>query len=133
MSAVLLDTHALLWWQASSPRLSVTARAALEAAAERLVSPVTWWEIATLVRCGRVGLDRPVARWVQDVLATDQVEQAEVTSQAAVLAGELSHLHGDPADRLIYATAATRGLTLVSKDEHLTRAAAVAGDVTVVW
>lgn len=41
--------------------------------------------------------------------------------------------HGDPADRLIYATAATDGLVLVTKDPRLADHAATQGDVRVVW
>ena len=55
---ILLDTHAVLWWQAGSERLSATARRTIAAAGTILVSPVSFWEIALLVAKGRIGLDR---------------------------------------------------------------------------
>jgi PIN domain nuclease of toxin-antitoxin system len=49
----LLDTHALLWFQAGDRRLSRSARQAMEAAdAELLVSAATVWEMAIKVSLG---------------------------------------------------------------------------------
>jgi PIN domain nuclease of toxin-antitoxin system len=48
-SAVMLDTHVVLWWQADSARLSKKARMRIENASSRMVSAVTFWEIATLI------------------------------------------------------------------------------------
>jgi PIN domain nuclease of toxin-antitoxin system len=103
---VLLDTHALLWWQAGSGRLSRRALAAIRGATCQ-ISPITCWEVATLVTKGRIALDRPVARWVADLVATE-VEVVDLTPSIAAAAGSLVDFHGDPADRLIYATAAAR-------------------------
>lgn len=129
---VLVDTHVLLWWQAASDRLSVDARRLL-AVARVLISPISCWEVAMLVTKGRVGLDRPVAQWVRDLLTTHTVDVAELTPDAAVLAGELEAFHGDPADRFIYATAATVGVPLITKDGRLRQFAMSRGDVHVVW
>ncbi len=131
--AVLLDTHALLWWQAESDRLSRVALAAIRAADRVLVSPITCWEVAMLVGKGRVALDRPVEQWVSDLLAGSQVGAAELTPAVAVAAGQLDGFHGDPADRLIYATAAIRGVPLVTKDDRLRDFAAGRGDVEIRW
>jgi len=54
---ILLDTHALVWWQAGGERLSTEARRVIEAAETILVSPLTLWEVATLHRRGRLVLD----------------------------------------------------------------------------
>lgn len=132
--AVLLDTHALLWWQADSDRLSTRARAAIDNADAVLVSPITFWEVAMLVAKGRVDLDRPVEAWTADVVARGgPASAAELTPMIAASAGSLTELHGDPADRLIYATAQHDGVPLVTKDSRLTEAAASDGLVTVIW
>jgi PIN domain nuclease of toxin-antitoxin system len=129
---LLLDTHALLWWQAGSERLGTSATEAIATAARILISPISCWEVAMLVGKGRVALDRPVGRWV-DELVGGTVEVAELTARVATAAGSLVGFHGDPADRLIYATAATDGLVLVTKDRRLADHAATQGDVRVVW
>lgn len=130
---LLLDTHALLWWQAESDRLSGEARTAIVSAHRVLVSPITCWEVAMLVGRQRVALDRPTAAWVRDVLADDRIELAELSPAVAVAAAELPEFHGDPADRFLYATARLHHVPLVTKDELLQRYAAQDRAVTVVW
>lgn len=131
--AVLVDTHALLWWQAQSDRLSVTARTRLEVTSSVLVSPISCWEVGMLVVRGRVGLDRPTAVWVRDLLASDRVEVAELTPSVAVTAAELEGFHGDPADRLLYATARRQGVALVTKDRAIREYAQQDGHVVTLW
>ena len=129
---VLLDTHALLWWQEGSEQLGAGAFAAIDAAARVLISPISCWEVAMLVAKGRVALDRPVVRWF-DELVSGTVAIAELTPRIATAAGSLVDLHGDPADRLIYATAAVDGLALVTRDRRLADHAEAHGDVRVIW
>lgn len=133
--AVLLDTHVVLWWRAGAERLSATARTVIAEARSLLMSPVSCWEISMLVAKQRVRLDRPVQRWVHDLLAEPRVELAELSSTAAVLAGSLPDFHGDPADRLLYATARIAHVPLLSKDRLLTRYGQVstADPVDVLW
>ncbi len=129
--ALLLDTHALLWWQAESGRLSTTARERIAAARQLLISPISCWEVAMLVDKGRARLDRPTAAWVRDLLA--DVDLAELTAGIAVAAAELSDFHGDPADRFLYATARAQGSALVTQDRALHAYAEADRAVSVVW
>lgn len=129
---VLLDTHALLWWQAGGSRLSRTARRAIEEADTVLVSPLSCWEVVTLERLGRIALDRGSSRWVHDLYDTDRIRVAALSPEAAAWAGALGEdFTGDPIDRLLYATARDLRIPLVSKDERLREFAS--GDVRVVW
>lgn len=130
---VLLDTHVLLWWQAGSERLSTRARVRISTAKRILVSPISCWEVAMLVSKGRVRLDRPTAAWVRDLLVQDRVSLAELSPAIAVAAAELADFHGDPADRLLYATARSLQADLLSKDQHLRRYGATHADVRVLW
>lgn len=133
VDAVLLDTHVVLWWQAGSDRLSPTARRRLDTARRILVSPISCWEVGMLVAHGRVRLDRPTAAWVRDLLAGDRMAVADLTAGVAVAAAELEGFHGDPADRILYATARREGVALVSKDRRIRDYAQRDGAVTVVW
>ncbi len=130
---VLLDTHALLWWQAGSPRLAPSALTALSAAARVLISPISCWEVSMLVTKGRVTLDRPTATWIRDLLAQDRIATADLTAQIAVDAAELPDFHGDPADRLLYATARWLRIPLISKDDRLRQYAENRRDCAVHW
>lgn len=132
-SVVLLDTHAVLWWQAESGQLSNRARKRIEQASNRLVSPVSFWELAMLLGKGRVRLDRPTATWVNDFLSNDRVAVSELTPGVAVRAAELASFHGDPADRMIVASAIGAGVQLVTKDGKIRDWARASKALTTVW
>ena len=114
---VLLDTHALLWFLAASPRLSVLARETLEDPSNpRLLSPVSLQEIAIKVQLGKLRLEEPFA-----VL----FPRNSHSTASRLLPIQVAHIeplttlpphHKDPFDRLIDATALVEGLTLVSAD-----------------
>ncbi len=104
---LVLDTHSLLWLLEGDPRLGQQARLSAQTSlqADRLsVSAISFWEIAMLVRSGRLGLAVAVAEWYRRALDLGIIE-APVTGQIGILAGELDGLPGDPADRIITATA----------------------------
>lgn len=131
---ILLDTHVILWWQAGGDRLSRTATAAIEAAGMLYVSPLTFWEIATLRRLGRIGLDRDIGSWVQDLIRVPRVATAPLSPEAAAWAGDLPQsFPGDPIDRMLYATSRDLRVPFVSKDEGLRAFARAAADVQIVW
>ncbi len=132
---VLLDTHAILWWQADTGRLSRVAERLIESADSLMISPLSCWEIATLARQEKVALDRDPAVWIGTLMREPRVVAAPLTTEAAVWAGLLDRVAfpGNPIDRLIYASARDLRVPLISKDEKLRSFAAHTGDVDVVW
>lgn len=118
MTTILLDTHALHWWTAEPDRLSAAAVAAIDDADEVAVAGITWYELGWLARHGRVNVRIPVRSWLTE-LAQD-VRTFPVSPAVADTAVALPETFpGDPADRLIYATAIEHGVQLVSKDRRL--------------
>ena len=93
------------------------AQAALQAD-DLMVSAICFWEIAMLVRSGRLALSVPTAEWHRGTLELGILE-APVTGQIGILAGELAGLPGDPADRIITATAMLRNATLLTADRRI--------------
>jgi PIN domain nuclease of toxin-antitoxin system len=118
---ILLDTHAWLWWVSAPARLSEPARAAIEAADRVGVASISAWEVAMLQLRGRIALDRDVGRWVRQALALPRVLDLPLTADVAVATVLLERdgFPGDPADRIIYATARAEGAGLVTRDERL--------------
>jgi len=118
---IVLDTHVWLWWCDAPERLSEAARETVEASASVGVSTLSAWELATLVARGRISLDRDVGPWVRQALAAPRVQSLAPSAQVAVHAGLLDarSFPGDPADRLIYATARSLGATLVTRDQAI--------------
>jgi PIN domain nuclease of toxin-antitoxin system len=118
---ILLDTHAWIWWVSAPEKLSKRARAAIDDTWELGVSPISCWEIATKVSLGKLALDREVEVWVHQALARPRLRVAELLPEIAVAAGSLGAkgFHGDPADRMIVATALHHGIGLVTKDQKI--------------
>ena len=118
MTTVLLDTHVIYWWSADSRRLSEAASRALQQADELAVAAITWYELAWLAEHERIQPTMPVLAWLQQL--AEHVRTVGITPSVAATAVSLpSSFPGDPADRLIYATAIEHGWRLVTKDERL--------------
>ncbi|HET7486001.1 MAG TPA: type II toxin-antitoxin system VapC family toxin [Solirubrobacterales bacterium] len=118
MSAILLDTHVVHWWSAEPKRVSASARKVLESADELVVAAVSWYELAWLARHERIVVNVPIRTWLQGLAA--QLRTIGVTPAIADTAvGLPSSFPGDPADRMIYATAIEHGLKLVTKDRAI--------------
>jgi len=117
---IVLDTHAWLWLASAPKLLSPKARAAVERAARIGICPISCWELSAKVARGKLRLDREVRLWVRQALALPRVELLLLDEDIAVLAGQLGReLPGDPADRLIAATAIQLRAELVTKDRVL--------------
>lgn len=112
---LLLDTHAVLWWFAGSPRLSDAARAAIEDdRAPKHVSAASVWEIATKVRLARLPAPAGPARDLAGAILGAGFLPLPITLEDAEAAGRLPEPLRDPFDRMLVAQATRRGLTLVS-------------------
>ncbi|MGZ8514777.1 MAG: type II toxin-antitoxin system VapC family toxin [Candidatus Limnocylindrales bacterium] len=118
MSTVVLDSHVVHWWSAEPDRISVAAAKAIGDADELAIADISWFELAWLAHHERIVVTIPIASWLGQ-LAT-QVRTIPVTPAIASTAVSLpSSFPGDPADRLIYATAVENGWQLVTKDQRL--------------
>jgi len=118
VAAVLLDTHIVHWWSAEPRRVSKAAREALEDADEHVVAAISWYELAWLARHERIVVNIPIRSWLQGLAA--HLRTVTVTPAVADAAVALpASFPGDPADRLIYATAIEHGFSLVTKDRAI--------------
>jgi len=122
--AILLDTHVWVWYrEGAEHRLapSVVARLRCHGAAGLLqVSPISGWEVATLVATRRLALSREVRAWIREALEAPGVRVADLTWEiamdGALLVGDPPR---DPADRMLIATARALGATLVTGDAEI--------------
>ena len=118
---ILLDTHALVWLDRGAPELGLEARDQVDVALREeglAVSAVSFWEIATLCRRGRLRIDRPLEAWRRGLIDIG-LNEVPLDGETALAAGALSDLHGDPADRMIVATAMQSGAMLVTADRKI--------------
>ncbi len=126
---LLLDAHALLWFLADDPLLSVTARAALvDPANERWLSPISLVEIALKVRLGKLPLSAPFGVLFPAQLVANRVRLYPLEPRHIEPLTTLPFHHKDPFDRLLVATVLVDKLDFVSADAVLD-----AYGITRVW
>jgi PIN domain nuclease of toxin-antitoxin system len=114
----VLDSHVVHWWSAEPERISRAATEALSEADEIAIAAISWFELAWLAEYERIVLTIPVRSWLDQITA--RVRTVPLTPAIAATAASLpSSFPGDPADRLIYATAIEQGVRLVTKDRRL--------------
>ena len=120
---IVLDTHALVFDALAPSSLSARARKAIETAfadRELACSDISLWEIAMLIAHGRLDPAMVAARHIRVL---------PISAEIAVLSQSDQFAHGDPADRLIAATARLHQAALVTSDAKLRKL----GNVTTIW
>ncbi len=118
MTTIILDSHVVHWWSAEPERVSRTATKALNQADELAVAAISWFELAWLAEHERIVVTIPIRSWLERL--STQIRTLPLTPAVAATAVSLpSPFPGDPADRLIYATAIEHGYRLVTKDGKL--------------
>ena len=115
--AILLDTHALLWWLFDDRRLPRRVRGLLrDRSRQVLVSSASAWEIATKHRLGRLASATPLVvdfgGWMQKA----GFIELPVSWAHASRAGSWKVAHRDPFDRMLAAQSIQEDLRLVSRD-----------------
>jgi PIN domain nuclease of toxin-antitoxin system len=106
------------WWSAEPERISAPAARELNAADELAVAAISWFELAWMAEHERIALTIPVRSWLDRLSAL--VRTVPITPAIAATAVSLpASFPGDPADRLIYATAIEHGWRLITKDARL--------------
>jgi PIN domain nuclease of toxin-antitoxin system len=120
---LLLDTHMLVWLLEDSARIAEPIHAQLQQGADEdrlFVSAITPWEIAMLVAKGKLRLSRDVAEWISAALSLPGIHLEPLSPAIAVASTRLPwECHGDPADRILLATARHLDATLVTADSQI--------------
>jgi PIN domain nuclease of toxin-antitoxin system len=115
MSDLLLDTCAVLWL-AQGAEITPASRAAVNERGVN-VSPISAWEIANLVRKGRIAATLPIASWFHQAIGKMAAQlpplSVEILTGSCNLPGRPPN---DPADRIIIATARQTDMTVVTRD-----------------
>jgi PIN domain nuclease of toxin-antitoxin system len=122
-SLIVLDTHVLVWWVSGTHRLSVRAKRSIDREVKRgpvILSTISVLEIATAVRRERLTLGVSLHVWLADLMTLPELGFEPVSVAIAEMAGAMRDaMHGDPADRIIVATAKLIGAKLVTAADRL--------------
>jgi PIN domain nuclease of toxin-antitoxin system len=134
---ILLDTHVWLWMASEPNRLGPAVSAATRAVADRAfgVSTISGWEVAKKVSQGKLSLDRPLVDWISATQNEYRLVHEQISMPIAMRAGALGAegFHGDPADRIIVATALILRCALATIDDKIREWASNRADLSIVW
>ncbi len=119
--ALLLDTHAFLWFVSGSLLLPASLRSKIKDINQPCyLSVASLWEITIKQQIGKLKLTISL----QDLFGyadRNQIEIIPVTYDHLLVLSKLPRHHNDPFDRLIVSQAISEELTLISRDKELGR------------
>ena len=122
---LLLDTNVFLWWRDASPRLPSRVKDQIsDSANDIVVSIVSFWEIATKRRIGKL-------RFLEDfesVMAEEEFDLLGIDYSHLRSFDSLPLHHRDPFDRLLIAQSISEKLTVATDDKVFARYS-----VTTYW
>lgn len=120
---IVLDTHALVWWADDPDKLSKKSTELIKEESVRgtvVVSAISLWEIALLIKSKRLVLSVDLTTWVDRIERSWSVKIIPIDANIAIKSVNLPEgLHQDPADRMIIATARELEAKLVTKDRKI--------------
>ncbi len=120
---VVLDTHVWLWLLMGSSELSRSFRQGIELSQKHhgvLISAISIWEVGMFAERKRVQLDMDSLDWVLQALDFPGTRLVPLTPKISIQSTRLpGTVHGDPADRILVATAHEENAVLVTCDKKL--------------
>lgn len=122
-SDLLLDTCAAIW-MAQGAFLEPVALEAMTRANEQRrplrLSLITAWELGFLARSGKAAMAAAPQAVFQAFLDLPGVQAQPLTAEILIGSSLLpGQVHGDPADRILIATARALDLTIVTRDRNI--------------
>lgn len=115
MTALLLDTQALLWLLHNNPKMGPSARASIAGASSVHYSAGSVWEIESKRATGKLRIDGDLGA----ALAASGLRALPVTVAHALAIGGVELPHRDPFDRLLLTQAHAEGMILLTADTVL--------------
>jgi PIN domain nuclease of toxin-antitoxin system len=116
---VLLDTHIWVWWiNEEQQKLSATQIEMIEESEQVAISVVSCFEVAQIVKKGRLILPVTTREWIEQALVPAGIEVLPLSPEISCQAVDLTDIHKDPFDRLIIATALDYQCRLIIVDSN---------------
>ena len=113
----LVDTQALLWWDAAPERIGPEAlKIFTDQKSILFVSHASIWELAIKIRLGKLRLPDELERWVADSVQGSGFSLFPIGLDDILATQSLAMHHGDPFDRILISQALVRAWPVISSD-----------------
>jgi PIN domain nuclease of toxin-antitoxin system len=122
VASLLLDSHVWVWTVNSEATLGRKAKVAIQEAARRnavAISGISYWELAVKAGKGRLAFSPDVRGWLAAASRVPGLGVIDVDRDLMLRATAIDWRHGDPADRMLVATAIFHQLELVTADRGI--------------
>jgi PIN domain nuclease of toxin-antitoxin system len=114
---LLLDAHTFLLFVWDDLHLGINARALIvDPSNQKLISAVTYWEIAIKVSIGKLDLGEPYRAFMPREIYRNNFDTLAMSVDHMAVVSSLPFHHRDPFDRLLIAQAIVEQMPLVSGD-----------------
>ncbi len=127
--AYLFDTHSLVFWD-NKEAVSEDYIKFFDKQDQKdniYVSSISFWEIALLVKKGRIEI-KDIQAWKNELLSNTNIRLIDPSATELINSTLLPDHHKDPFDRVLITQANNKNLLLVTKDQAIKEY-----DVSVFW
>lgn len=124
VTPIICDTHIPIFFQDAPSRLSTLARKTFDQGisnGQLAMADISLWEIAMLFGRGRLNVPAEMTslEYIDDLITAYRIRVLPISASIAIAAQAPLFKHGDPADRLIAATALVHKAPLLTRDKQL--------------
>lgn len=120
---LLLDTHSWIWFAQGNEKIKRSVIKKIEESIQNrtlFIAAISQWEVAMLIEKSRIILNEPAINWIKQAIEDLHIKVLPLTAEIAIESSQLpGAFHGDPADRMIVATARLHHLTLITRDTKI--------------
>ena len=119
---LIVDTHYLIWDLQGNSRFAHALPILQEFGTEVYISSISFWELGMLVGKGKISLPYSIHQFFEDLIRLRGYKILHLTPTISDIVSQYANeINGDPADRVIAATAMEYGATLLTADLDLKR------------
>jgi len=127
---VLIDTHIWIWWVNGESSLPSKLKSLLDRSARQgrppHLSAISLWEAHMLYRKQRIQLEISFREWIAAASDPEVVSLIPLDASVVMALDQLPDtFHGDPADRMIVATAMAHKMAIATCDNRILNAGLV--------
>jgi PIN domain nuclease of toxin-antitoxin system len=117
----LLDTHTLIWFLSGDENLSDKSKEVIENLENsNFISIASIWELAIKISLDKFKFEKGFKKFLE-LIDENGFEVIPISFEHAIRLARLEFIHRDPFDRLIVVQAMTDNLTVITKDENMTK------------